>query len=211
VWLYHRFCLSLRDVEDLLAERVIIVSYETIRRWCLKFGPRYQRALRRREGRLGDEWHADEMFVTINGETDYLWRAVDQDGQVLDILLQQRRDAEAAKRFFRKVLNGQGEVPVALYSDKLGSYRVAAREMLPGTRHDTSKYANNRAEVSHPPTRQRERQMRRFASRHQAQRFLALHARVGNVYRYGRHLMRAAPHRMFRARAFYVWSQLTCA
>lgn len=211
VWLYHRFCLSFRDVEDLLAERGIIVSYESIRRWCLKFGPRYRQALKRREGRLGDEWYADEVFVTINGQLHYLWRAVDQDGQVLDILLQRRRDGRAAKRFFRNALKGQGELPRVMFSDKLGSYRVAAREVLFRTRHDTSRYANNRAEVSHQPTRQRERQMRRFTSRHQAQRFLALHARVSNLFRYRRHLMRAATHRMFRARAFYVWAQATCA
>jgi putative transposase len=211
VWLYHRFCLSLRDVEDLLAERGIIVSCETTRGWCLKFGPRYERYLRRREGRLGDEWYADEVFVTINGQIHYLWRAVDQDGQVLDILLQSRRNAQAAKRFFRRVLGRQGQVPIVLYSDKLGSYRVAARETLPGARHDTTQYANNRAELSHQSTRQRERQMRRFRSRNGAQRFLGLHARVGNLFGYGRHLVRATTHWMFRARAFYVWTQVTCA
>ena len=211
VWLYHRFTLSFRNIEDLLAERGVIVSYESIRCWCLKFGPRFRRSLRRREGRLGDRWHADEVFMTINGQTHYLWRAVDQDGDVLDILVQRKRDARAAIRFFRKVLKAQGEVPTWLCTDRLGSYRVAVREVLPGTQHDTSKYANNRAEVSHQPTRQKERQMRRFKSRHQAQRFLSLQAQIGNLFRYGRHLIRAAHHRFFRARAFETWAEVTCA
>ena len=111
VWLYHRFCLSYRDVEDLLAQRGITVSYEAIRLWCLKFGPEYARALKRRQGRLGDTWHLDEVFVTIQGQRQYLWRAVDQDGDVLDILVQRRRDTRAAKRFFRKLLKGQGSPP----------------------------------------------------------------------------------------------------
>lgn len=211
VWLHYRFSLSFRDVEDLLAERGIEVSYETIRRWCLKFGPRYRRALKRREGRLGDTWFADEVFVKICGEQHYLWRAVDQDGDVLDILVQRRRDARAAERFFRKVLKGQKEEPRRLVTDKLRSYVPAARRALPTTIHDTEHYANNRAELSHQPTRQRERQMRRFKSRHHAQRFLALHARVNNLFRYGRHLLRAHNHRLFRARAFAVWSKVTCA
>ncbi len=176
VWAYHRFALSFRDVEDLLAERGIIVSHESIRRWCLKFGPRYQRSLKRREGQLGDHWYADEVFVTVQGQIHCLWRAVDQDGSVLDIPVQRRRDAKAAKRFFRKILTKKGEAPRRLCSDKLGSYRLAARELLPGTPHDTSRHANNRVELSHQPTRQQERQMRRFNSRDQAQRFLSLHA-----------------------------------
>jgi len=211
VWAYHRFALSFRDVEDLLAGRSIIVSYESIRRWCLKFGSRYQRSLKRREGQLGDRWYADEVFVNIRGQIHYLWRAVDQDGTVLDILVRRRRNAKAAKRFFSKVLKGQGEAPRRLFSDKLGSYRVAARELLPGTPHDTSQFANNRVERSHQWTRQQERQMRRFKSRHQAQRFLSLHTCVNNLFRYGRHLLRAANHRLFRARAFTAWRQVTCA
>ena len=123
VWLYHRYCLSFRDVEDLLAERGIIVSYETIRQWCGKFGPDYARQLKRRQGRLGDTWFLDEVFVTINGERQYLWRAVDQDGDLVDILVQPRRDARAARRFFRRLLNSQRQEPVRLVTDKLGSYR----------------------------------------------------------------------------------------
>jgi putative transposase len=212
LWLYTRFCLSFRDVEDLLAERGIEVSCETIRRWCLKFGPRYRRALKRWEGRLGDTWHVDEVFIKIRGRQHYLRRAVDQDGDVLDILVQRRRDARAAERFLRKVLAGQGEGPRRLVTDKLRSYPPAARSVLTdGGVHDTSVYANNRAELSHQPTRCRERQMRRFKSEHHAQRFLSLQARVQNLFRYGRHLLRAANHRLFRRRAFDVWSQVTCA
>jgi putative transposase len=172
IWAYHRFTLSFRDVEDLLAERGVIVTYESIRRWCVKFGPCYRRALKRRGKQLGDEWFVDKVFVKINGETHYLWRTVDQDGDVIDILVQRRRNARAAKRFFRKILKDQGEAPRKLISDKLASYRVAVRDLLSDTLHDTSQYANNRAEPSHQPARQRERQMRRFKSRYQAQSFL---------------------------------------
>jgi len=161
VWLYYRFCLSFRDVEDLLAERAVIVSYETIRQWSRKFGAEYARKLKRREGRLGDTWHLDELFVTIQGQRQYLWRAVDQDGDVIDILVQSRRDRRAAERFFRKLLKGQGREPRRLVTDKLRSYAAAHRIIMPSVTHDTSQYANNRAEVSHEPTRQRERGMRR--------------------------------------------------
>lgn len=211
VWAYHRFNMSFRDVEDLLAERGVTVSYETVRRWCLKFGARFRKALKRREGRLGDTWFVDEVFIKIGGRQHYLWRAVDQDGDCLEILVQCRRDARAARRFFCKVLKGQKKEPRRLVTDKLRSYGPAARAVLPGAAHDTKQYANNRCEGSHQPTRQQERQMRRFKSRHQAQRFLALHARVQNLFCYGRHLLRAANHRLFRARAFAVWSQVTCA
>ena len=140
VWLYHRYCLSFRDVEDLLAERGIIVSYETIRQWCEKFGPDYARRLKRRQGCLGDTWFLDEVFVTINGQRQYLWRAVDQDGDLIDILVQPRRDGRAAWRFFRKLLKGQRQEPSRLVTDKLGSYRVAPRTSCPWfpmTRGDT--------------------------------------------------------------------------
>jgi len=211
VWLYYRFCLSFRDVEDLLAERGVIVSYETIRQWSRKFGAEYARKLKRREGRLGDTWHLDELFVTIQGERQYLWRAVDQDGDVIDILVQPRRDRRAAKRFSRKLLKGQGGEPRRLVTDKLGSYGAAHRTVMPSVLHDTSRYANNRAEVSHQPTRQRERQMRRFKSVAQAQRFLSVHGVILNLFRVGRHLLRSANHRMLRARSFLVWSEVTCA
>ena len=211
VWLYHRFCLSLRDVEDLLAERGIMVTYETVRQWCRKFGPEYARRLKRRQGRLGDTWHLDELFVNIRGQQHYLWRAVDQDGDVIDILLQPRRDRRAAERFFRKLLKGQGGVPRRMVTDKLRSYAAAHRTTMPSVAHDTSQYANNRAEVSHEPTRQRERGMRRFKSMAQAQRFLSVPGITQNLFRVGRHLLRAANYRILRARAFVVWNAETCA
>jgi putative transposase len=211
VWLYHRFCLSFRDVEELLAERGIMVTYETVRQWCRKFGPEYARRLKRRQGRLGDTWHLDELFVNIRGQQHYLWRAVDQDGDVIDILLQPRRDRRAAERFFRKLLKGQGGVPGRMVTDKLRSYAAAHRTTMPSVAHDTSQYANNRAEVSHEPTRQRERAMRRFKSMAQAQRFLSVHGITQNLFRVGRHLLRAANYRILRARAFVVWTVETCA
>jgi len=209
VWLYHRFCLSFRDTEDLLAQRGITVSYEAIRQWCRRFGPAYARILRRRQGRLGDTWHLDELFVNIHGRQQYLWRAVDQDGDVIDILLQPRRDRRAAERFFRKLLKGQGRAPRRLITDKLRSYSAARGLVMPSVVHSTQPYENNRAEVSHQPTRQRERQMRRFKSTAHAQRFLWVHGLVRNLFRVGRHLLRAAHHRLLRTRSFLVWNDVT--
>jgi len=211
VWVYHRFCLSFRDVEDLLAERGITVSYEAIRRWCRKFGPDYARRLRKKQGRLGDTWYLDELFVRINGRQQYLWRAVDQDGDVIDILLQSHRDQPAAERFLRRLLCGQGKAPLRIITDKLKSYAAASRTILPAVTHDTQPYANNRAEVSHQPTRMRERQMRRFKSPRQAQRFLSLHGVVRNLFCIGRHLLRSTHHRFLRSRAFEVWRTVTAA
>ena len=211
VWLYHRFCLSFRDAEDLLAQRGITVSYETIRQWCRTFGPAYARTLRRRRGRLGDTWYLDELFVNIQGERQYLWRAVDQDGDVIDILVQSRRDQRAAARFFRKLLKGQGCAPRRLVTDQLRSYAAAHRTAMPSVIHSTRQYENNRAEVSHQPTQQREGQMRRFKSAAHAQRFLSVHGLVQNLFRVGRHVLRAVNHRMLRARSFGVWHEVTCA
>ena len=211
VWLYHRFCLSFRDAEDLLAQRGITVSYETIRQWCLTFGPAYAKTLRRRRGRLGDTWYLDELFVKIQGRRRYLWRAIDQDGDVIDILVQARRDRRAATRFFRKLLKAQGRAPRRLVTDKLRSYAAAHRTVMPSVVHSTQKYENNRAEVSHQPTRQREAQMRRFKSVGHAQRFLSVHGPVQNLFRVGRHLLRSAHHRLLRTRAFVEWDAVTCA
>ena len=211
VWLYHRFCLSFRDVEELLAERGVLVSYEAVRQWCLKFGLPVARELRARQGRLGDTWHLDEVCISIGGEQHYLWRAVDQDGDVLDILVQKRRNKHAAKCFFRKLLKGLQYVPHKLVTDKLGSYGAARRELMPGVAHCQDKRANNRAEVSHQPTRQRERQMRRFKSPGHAQRFLSVHGPINNLFRLGRHLLKAAQYRLLRARAFATWHEVTCA
>jgi putative transposase len=209
VWVYHRFCLSFRDVEDLLAERGIIVSYEAIRIWCQKFGPDYARKLKRRQGRLGDIWHLDEVFIRINGQQQYLWRAVDQDGDVIDILVQPRRDQHAAERFFRRLLRGQGKEPLRIITDKLRSYSAAMRTILSGVNHNTERYANNCAEASHQPTRQRERHMRRFKSAGQAQRFLSLHGVIQNLFRVGRHLLSSPNHRILRSRSFAAWQTVT--
>lgn len=211
VWLYHRFCLSFRDVEDLLAERGIVVSYESIRQWCNRFGPEYARKLKKRQGRLGGTWYLDEVFIKISGELHYLWRAVDQDGDTIDILMQKRRNKAAAKRFFRKLLKSQHQPPWRMITDKLKSYSAAHREVMPSVTHSTEQYENNRAEVSHEPTRQRERQMRRFKSAGQAQRFLTVYGVVGNLFRLGRHLTRAVHYREFRSRAFCAWQEVTWA
>ena len=211
VWLYHRFCLSFRDVEDLLAQRGVTVTYETIRQWCQRFGPVYARRLRRRRGRMGDTWHLDEVFVTIQGRRQYLWRAVDEDGDVLDILVQSHRNRRAGVRFFRTLLKAQGRVPRRLITDQLRSYAAAARIVMPSVVHVTDQYANNRAEVSHQPTRQRERQMRRFKSAAQLQRFASVHGTVQNLFRVSRHLLRSAYHRLLRTRAFVEWDAVTCA
>jgi putative transposase len=211
VWLYHRFSLSFRDVEELLAKRGIIVSYETIRQWCQKFGPEYARNLKRRQGRLGDVWHLDEVFVNIQGQRHYLWRAVDQDGDMIDVLVQRYRNARAAKRLFRKLLNGQGSEPWQLVTDKLKSYSAAHSVVMPSVDHNTARYENNRAEVSHQPARQRERLMRRFKSAGQAQLFLTVHGVVQNLFRLGRHLLRATNYRLLRDRSFREWSAATRA
>jgi len=205
VWLYYRFNLSHRDIEDLLAVRGIVVSYESVRLWCNKFGPRYARQLKRRHQGFGDTFFIDEVFVKINGIQHYLWRAVDQDGEVVDVLLQSRRDGKAAKRFFKRLLKTHRMEPRKIVTDKLRSYGVAHRELIPDTIHDTSQYANNRAELSHQPTRTRERVMRRFKSTQQAQRFLSVHAAVYNLFNLGRHLTSARNYRTFRMRAFASW------
>ena len=211
VWLYHRFCLSFREVEELLAERGIIVSYETVRQWCQKFGPAYARKLKKRQGRLSDTWHIDEVFVIIQGERQYLWRAVDQDGETIDILVQRRRNKQAAVRFFRRLLKGQGVEPRWLITDKLRSYDAAHREVMPTVEHLNSVYANNRVEGSHQPTRQQEYHMRGFSSSHPAQRFLTLHGLTQNLFRLGRHLMQAVNYRLLRTQAFQVWKESVCA
>ena len=147
VWLYFRFNLSHRNIEDLLAQRGIIVSYEAIRLWCIKFGRIYTRRLKRRHTGYGDTFYIDEVFVKINGKQHYLWRAVDQDGEVIDVFLQSCRDGAAAKPFFKRLLRGQGEEPREIVTDKLRSYVVAHRELIPVTIHNTAQYANNRAEL----------------------------------------------------------------
>ncbi len=160
---------------------------------------------------MGDTWYLDELFLKIQGRQQHLWRAVDEDGDVIDILVQSRRDRRAAARFFRKLLTGQGCEPRRLITDKLRSYSAAHRTVMPSVVHITDQYANNRAEVSHQPTRQRERQMRRFKSAAHAQRFLSVHGPVQNLFRVGRHLFRAVHHRLLRTRSFRIWDEVICA
>ena len=201
VWLYFRFNLSHRDIEDLLAQRGILVSYESI-----KFGRNYARRLKRRHKGYGDTFYIDEVFVKINGKQHYLWRAVDQEGDVIDVFLQSRRDGAAAKRFFKRLLRGHGGEPREIVTDKLRSYGVAQRALIPETIHNTAQYAKNRAELSHQPTRVRERGMRHFKSTAQAQRFLTIHAAVYNLFNLGRHLVSARHYRKLRIDAFGQWT-----
>ncbi len=205
VWLYYRFNLSHHDTEDLLAERGINVTYETTRLWCNKFGPKYAARLKRKHRGYGDTFFIDEVFVKIDGKQHYLWRAVDQDGEIVDVYLQKRRDGAAAKRFFKRLLKKHHDEPRKIVTDKLKSYGVAHRELIPDSIHDTSQYANNRAELSHQPTRVRERGMRRFKSIAQAQLFFGVHSVVYNLFDLGRHLISASHYRLFRMRAFASW------
>ena len=204
-WIYYRFNLSHRDIEDLLAERGITVTRESIRLWCIKFGAIYTRRLKRRPRGYGDTFYVDEVFVKINGKQHYLWRAVDQDGEVVDIYLQVKRDGAAAKRFFKRLIRSHGGEPRKIVTDKLRSYPVARREVIPESIHVTDRYANNRAEQSREATRVRERGMRRFKSMKQAQRFLGAHAAVSNLFNLGKHLVKAEHYRDLRISAFGEW------
>ena len=208
VWLYFRFCLSYRDVEEMMAERGVIISYETIRGWCGKFGSDYARRLRRQRGCGGDTWHLDEVYLRINGRHQYLWRAVDQEGEVLDILVQPRRNKAAAIKFFRKLLKGQGVAPRQIVTDKLASYSAAKAEVMPCVMHVRDKGANNRAENSHQPTRERERRRRRCKAPGEAQRFLATFSTISNHFRPGRHLLKADHYRNIMGRRFADWREI---
>jgi len=202
VRLYFRFPLSLRPVEEMLLERGIVVSYETVRRWALKFGPAYARRLRRKAPSRRDIWHLDEVVVTISGKKHWLWRAVDQDGIVLDVLVQSRRDKGAAKRLLRKLLKRQTRVPRVMITDKLASYNAAKADVMPSVEHRRHKGLNNRAENSHQPTRRRERQMKRFKSAGQAQRFLSAHDQISNLFHLRRDHLSAHQYRAARTQAF---------
>ncbi len=209
VWLYFRFALSYRDVEELLAERGVLVTYETIRQWCRKFGQDYANELRRRRPRPGDTWHPDEVFVSVNGVQHYLWRAVDQDGHVLAILVQARRDKAAAVKFLRKLLKGLAYVPRVVITDKLASDGAAMREVLPSVEHRRHKGLNNRAEHAHQPTRERERRMRRFQDPGHAQRFLAASGPIASHCRPRRHRLTAETYRATRQERFATWRVVT--
>jgi putative transposase len=208
VWLYFRFALSFRDVEEMSAMRGVTLSYESVREWCLKFGQPYANGLRRRSPRPGDRWHLDEVFLKINGRLHYLWRAVDQDGDVLDILVQSHRDKKAAKKFFRKLLKGLRYVPRLIITDKLKRYSAAKAEVMPSVEHCQQKYQNNRVENSHQPTRLRERVMRRFKSARHAQRFLSAFGIISSHFRVGRHRYRASGYREVMRSRFNVWEEV---
>jgi len=204
VWLYYRFDLSFRAVEELLFKRGIELSYETVRRWCLKFGSEYAHRLRRRRTRPGDKWYLDEVFLNIGGERRYLWRAVDQKGNTLDILVTRARDKRSAIRFLRKLLRFHAK-PRVVVTDKLRSYSAALRELLPHTEHRQSRYLNNRAENSHQRTRRRERALQRFKSASHAQRFLSIFEPLNTHFRPPRHLLKAPDYRRAMRERFSTW------
>ena len=212
VWLYFRFPLSLRMVEEMLAARGICVSYETVRQWARKFGRTFSDEMRRRAPARGDKWHLDEVVVSIAGEQCWLWRAVDQNGFVLDVLVQKRRDAHAARRLLTKLLKNAAAPPRVMITDKLKSYAAARRKMKLCVEHRQHKGLNNRAENSHQPTRRRERIMKRFKSRRQAQRFLSIHDQVANLFHipYPEHTI-ATVRRALRERAFATWREIANA
>jgi len=211
VWLYFRFTMSYRDVEDLLVERGIDVSYETVRLWVLKFGPAFARRFCKRRGPAFDVWHLDEVFVNIGGKQMYLWRAVDGEGMVLDVLVQKRRNKRAALRLMRKLLRNQGVRPSKIVTDKLKSYGAALRDLDLGHLHETGNRLNNRAESSHVPIRRRERKMQRFKSQKSAQRFLSAHGSIYNLFNVHRHLISRRTLRAFRAQAMEEWRTVTAA
>jgi putative transposase len=179
-----------------------------VRAWCEKFGREYAKRLRKSRGAIGDTWHLDEVYLRIDGCNQYLWRAVDQHGEVIDILVQSQRNTRAAERFFRKLLKVQGTLPRRLVTDQLGSYGSAARKPTPGVAHIRRKGANNRAENSHQPTRERERRRRRFRSPGEAQRFLSTFSTISNQFRQPRHQMQACHHRVLMARRFAEWREV---
>lgn len=209
VWLYHRFALSFRDVEDLLASRGIHVSYETVRDWVARFGRQFAAKVRRDRPQPADKWHLDEVVILIKGKKQWLWRAVDSNGDVLDILVQSRRNKSAAKRFFRKLFRRWGG-PRVLVTDKLRSYAAAKVEIAPEIEHRQHKGLNNRAEASHRHTRRREKIMGRYKSPGQAQQFLSAHDQTAALFRPKRHRLSAKSYRHARADAFDIWQNYTC-
>ena len=211
IWLYARFSLSYRDIEDLLAERGLDISYETVRRWFLKFGPAMARNLRKFRPTPSDYWHLDEMVIVIRGKKYWLWRAVDNEGEVLDFLMQPRRNAKAAIKLMRKILKKQTCTPTRIVTDKLRSYHVAFRTMGLSAEHIDSKGANNRAENSHQPVRRRERKMQRFKSPGSAQNFLNIQSATYNNFYLQRHLLNRTIFKHYRVEAFYLWKSASAA
>jgi putative transposase len=211
IWLYLRFTLSFRDVEDLLAERGIMVSYETVRRWVNHFGPMIAADLRKRRPKPHTTWHLDEVYLKIDGRMVYLWRAVDAAGEVLDELVQSRRNKCAALKLMRKLLKNYGFVPDKFITDDLRSYAAAAGHLGIAKRHERGQWRNNRAENSHQPTRRRERKMQGFKSPGSAQRFLSSHAAAYNTFNVQSHLTSARTHRPFRESAMQTWREVVAA
>ena len=212
VWLYYRFPLSLRDVEDLLSERGIDVSFQTISEWVAKFGSKFAHQLRRQSrGNFAEKWHIDEMVVSIKGQKYWLWRAVDANGYVLDAILQSRRNRKAALRLMRKLLRVQGITPRVMITDKLHSYSAAKAELIPGVEQRSHKGLNNRAENSHLPVRRREKRMMRFKSARQCQRFVSNHGQIGNLFHLHRKHLTASDHRQLRAHATEAWRKIAMA
>lgn len=211
VWLYARFTLSFRDVEDLLAERGLDISYETIRRWFHKFGQPIAKNLRKVRPVPSDHWHLDEMVVVIRGKRHWLWRAVDNEGEVLDFLVQPKRNTKAAIKLMRKLLKKQGWAPSQIVTDKLKSYHVAFREIGLKAKHIDNKRSNNRAENSHQPVRRREKKMQRFKSPGSAQKFLNVQSATYNTFYLQRHLIKRINFKQYRATAFDVWKNASAA
>jgi putative transposase len=210
VWLYFRFPLSLRLVEEMLLERGIVVSYETVRRWATKLGPEYARRLKRKRPSCHDIWHLDEVMITIGGQQHWLWRAVDQDGYVLDEIVQTRRDTKGAKRLLKRLLKKQGCPPRRMITDKLGSYAAAKRQIMPRTEHRSHKGLNNRAENSHLPLRRRERIMQGFRSPGGLQRFSSVFSAVRNLLVPPRSRRSALAIHLHRLAAMAEWKSAAC-
>ncbi|API56858.1 IS6 family transposase (plasmid) [Rhizobium leguminosarum] len=211
VWLYFRFPLSLRLVEEMLLERGIVVSYETIRRWGRKFGAAYVKQLPRKKPSRKDIWHLDEVVISIGGRKHWLWRAVDQDGYVLDEIVQTRRDTKAAKRLLVRLLKKQGLSPKRIVTDKLRSYGAAKRDVMPGVEHRSHKGLNNRAENSHVPLRKRERLMQGFRSVGGLQRFISVFSAVRNLFVAPHQRHSALATHIHRIRAMAQWKAVTAA
>lgn len=212
VWLYFRFTLSFRDVEEMLSQRGIDVSYETIRCWTIKFGPQIATNLKRQRSAPSARWHLDEMVVTIGGKRMWLWRAVDDEGEVLDLVVQRRRDTEAALKLLRRLLRNQPIEPEAIVTDGLASYVSALKDLGLQDRHKPGRLReNNRAENSHLPIRRRERKMQLFKSQASAQRFLTTHAAIYNTFYTQPHLIHRSTLRRFRSDAANAWAAATVA
>ena len=211
IWLYLRFTLSFRDVEDLLAERGIAISYETVRRWVNHFGPIIAAELRKRRPKPHAVWHLDEVYLKIDGRMVYLWRAVDAEGEVLDVLVQSKRNKHSALKLMRRLLRKYAVVPERLVTDDLRSYSAATLDLGIDHLHDRGRWKNNRAENSHQSTRRRERKMQRFKSAGSAQKFLSTHAATYNIFYVQRHLTSAQSHRVLRAAAMTTWREAVAA